>query len=311
MKHRTAALALVGLLLLLAPLAFPPAARAEVSSGKDIRVAPGETQDKIFSLGGHVLIEGTVREDVIVIGGSITVSGEAVQSVVGIGSRVVIKSTARIGEDLAALGGTLEKEPGCTVGGDTIYFETRELGDKIFKDGLFQSVFSLSLIPVFVVFKLVVIFLWLIAAVLGAALFPKPLAFAAGEIRKGFWPAFGVGLLAIIVFSTLMFFAVLLSFVLIGIPIVMALAAAGFVIKVFGRLAVLYFLGESFLRALGSRKASAMGAVLAGLLVFSVAGFVPVLGFLFGFVMNAVGWGVVLRTKFGTRENWFQKKPAC
>jgi len=46
------------------------------------------------------------------------------------------------------------------------------------------------------------------------------------------------------------------------------------------------------------------------LLVFSLAGFVPVLGFLFTFAMNAVGWGVTLRTKFGSRENWFVKKPA-
>ncbi|MCK7541417.1 MAG: hypothetical protein MZV63_66290 [Marinilabiliales bacterium] len=49
---------------------------------------------------------------------------------------------------------------------------------------------------------------------------------------------------------------------------------------------------------------------MMGLLVFSVAGFVPVLGFFFGFVMNAVGWGVAIRTKFGSRENWFVKKPA-
>lgn len=309
MKHKSLVLALLGLLVL-APLAAPPAARAEVRSGQDIHVAPGETQEKILSFGGHVLIEGAVREDVLVIGGSITISGEAAKSVVGIGSHIVVKSTARIGEDLAALGGTLEKEPGCAVGGDTIYFQTREIGDKLFKDGVFQGAFSLSLIPVFLVFKLVVIFLWLIAAVLGAALFPKPLAFAAGEIRKNFWPAFGIGLLAILVFSTVLFFAALLSFVLIGIPILLALMAAGFIIKVFGRLAVLYWLGESFLRALGSRKASAIGAVLAGLLVFSVAGFVPVLGFLFGFVMNAVGWGIALRTKFGSKENWFQKKPA-
>ena len=310
MRHPKAALMLAGLVLA-ASLALPAAARAEVSSGKDIHVAPGETQDKIFSLGGHVLIEGTVREDVMVIGGSITVSGEIGQSVVGIGSRLVVKSTARIGEDLAALGGTLEKEPGCAVAGDTIYFQTRELGDRIFKDGLLSSVFSLSLIPVFLVFKLVLIFLWLIAAVLGAALFPKPLAVAAGELRRSFWPSLGVGLLAIVVFSTLVFFAALLSFVLIGIPILLALTAAGFAIKVFGRLAVFVFLGESFLGALGSRKASAIGTALAGLLVFSAAGFVPVLGFLFGFAMNAAGWGAALRTKFGSREGWLQKKPAC
>ena len=310
MMKKALALALFGLFLI-APLALPPRASAEVGVQKDIYVAPGETQDKIFSLGGNVIIEGTVRDDVMVVGGSITISGEALQSVVGIGSRIIVKSTARIGEDLAALGGTLEKEPGCTVGGDTIYFQTRELGDKLFKDGLLSGVFSMSLIPVFVVIKLVIIFLWLLVALTGAGLFPKPLAYAAGEVRKSFWPALGIGLAAILVFSGLVLFAALLSIILVGIPILLALLVAGFIIKVFGRLAVFYFLGESALRALGSKKASAIGAVLAGLFIFSLVGFIPLFGFLFGFVMNAVGWGIALRTKFGTRENWFHKKPAC
>ena len=310
MMKKILAPALFGLFIL-ALLAAPPRASAEIGIQKDIHVAPGETQDKIFSLGGHVLIEGKVRDDVTVIGGSITISGEVGQSVVGIGSRIIVKSTAVIGKDLAALGGTLEKEPGCTVGGDTLYFQTAEIGDKIFKDGLLSGVFSMSLIPIIVAIKLVIIFLWLMAAFIGAALFPKPLAFASGEVRKSFWPAFGIGLLAIIAFSGLVLFAALLSIVLIGIPILLALVAAGFIIKVFGRLVVVYFLGDSLLRALGSRKISALGAVLAGLFLFSFIGFIPVVGFLFGLVMNAVGWGIALRTKFGTRENWFQKKPAC
>ena len=310
MMKKSQALALFGLFIL-AALAAPPRASAEVGIRKDIHVGPGETQDKIFSLGGHVLIEGKVRDDVMVIGGSITISGEAEQSVVGIGCRIIVKSTAVIGKDLAALGGTLEKEAGCTVGGDTLYFQTAELGDKIFKDGLFRGVFSLSLIPIIVVVKLVIIFLWFMAALIGAALFPKPLAFASGEVRKSFWPAFGIGILASIVFSGLVIFAALLSIILIGIPIVIALGAAGFIIKVFGRLVVFYFLGDSLLSALGSRKISALGAILAGLALFSFIGFIPVVGFLFGLVMNAVGWGIALRTKFGTRENWFQKKPAC
>jgi len=305
-------LALFGLFVL-APLAAPPAARGAISSQKEIHIAPGETQDEVISFGGHVLIEGKVRNDVVVIGGSITISGEAGQSVVGIGSKIVVKSTASIGKDLAALGGTLEKEPGCTIGGDTIYFQTRELGDRLFRDGhLFRGVFSLSLIPIIVVVKLVFIFLWLIVAVLGAALFPKPIAYAAGEIRKHFWPALGTGIIAILVFTMLVFFAAMLSFILIGIPIALALAVGGFIVKVFGRLAIFYFLGDSALRAFRSKSVSVMGAVLMGLLVFSLAGFVPILGFLFSFVMNAVGWGIALRTKFGSRENWFVKTPpAC
>jgi len=315
MMKKRLILALLGLFIL-APFAATAAAAqtgAEAGTSKEVLVAAGATQEKIFSLGGHVVIEGTVRADVMVIGGSITISGEVGQSVVGIGSRVVVRSTAVIKEDLAALGGTLEKEPGCSIGGDTIYFQTRELSDKLFRDdGFFQGVFSLSIIPVIIVVKLVIIFLWFIAALLGAALFPKPIAYAAGEIRKHFWPVFGTGLVAIAVFMVVFTFAVLLSFILIGIPLALALGAAGFIVEVFGRLAVLYFLGDGALRAFRSRSVSPVGAVMMGLLVISVAGFVPVLGFLFGFAMNILGWGVAIRTKFGSRENWFVKKPpAC
>jgi len=308
MIKRTLTLALLGLFVM-APLAAAQEARTEFGSRQDFNVAAGETQDKIFSLGGHVVVDGNVREDVMVIGGSITIGGEVGQSVVGIGSHIVIKATARIGEDLAALGGTLEKEPGCVIGGDTIYFQTRELGDRLFRDGVWDGLLSLSIIPIFVVAKLIMTFLWLIVAVLGAALMPKPIAFAAGEIRKHFWPVLGTGFVAIVIFTMLVLFAALLSFILIGIPIALALAVAGFVVKVFGRLAVFYLLGESALRALRSRGPSAMGTVLMGLLVFSLAGFVPVLGFLFTLVLNAVGWGIAIRTKFGTRENWFVRTP--
>jgi hypothetical protein len=310
MTKKILALAVLGLFA----LAGPAAARAQAGRDKDITVSAGETQDKVFSLGGHVVIEGNVREDVLVIGGSITVSGEVGKSVVGIGSHIVIKSTAKIGEDLAALGGTLEREPGCSVAGGMTYFQTRELGDRLFKDGLLEGALSLSLIPIIIVVKLVLIFLWLIVAVMGAALFPKPLAFAADEIRRHFWPAFVTGLVAILVFTMLVFFAALLSFILIGIPIALALGVAGFIIKVFGRLAVFYLLGASVLGGYRSRTVSAMGAVLMGLLLFSLAGFVPVLGFLFTLVMNAVGWGIAIRTKFGSRENWFVKStptPGC
>lgn len=314
MTKKSLALALFGLFML-APLAASAAPRGTVGAQKEVLVGAGETQDKIFSLGGHVVVDGEVREDVMVIGGTITVSGTVGQSVVGIGSRVLIKSTAVIKEDLAALGGTLEKEAGCSIGGDTIYFQTRELGDKLFRDnGFFQGLFSLSLIPVIVIFKLVVIFLWFIAALLGASLFPKPLAYASGEIRKHFWPVFGTGLVAIMVFTMLVIFAALLSFILIGIPLALALGAAGFAVKTFGRLAVFYFLGTAVLGGNRGRTPSAMGATLMGLVVFSVAGLVPILGFFFGLVMNAVGWGVALRTKFGSRENWFVRsapKPGC
>ena len=260
MMKKILTLALFGLFVL-APLAVPPAARAEISSQKEIRIAPGETQEEIISFGGHVLIEGKVREDVVVIGGSITISGEVGQSVVGIGSRIVVKSTATIGKDLAALGGTLEKEPGCTIGGDTIYFQTRELGDRLFRDGPSSRAPSRSRSsPIIVVVKLVIIFLWLIVAADRGRPLPQ-----AHRLRRRRDPE-----------------------VLLADPgdrdrrhprlhdarLLRRPAELhphrhpdrpgprrwpGFIIKVFGRLAVFYFLGESALRAFGSRASPRWG----------------------------------------------------
>jgi len=315
MTKKTIALAALFGLAVLIPLAAPATARAAVISQKEIHVAPGETSEAILSFGGNVLVEGQVKGDVVVIGGSITIAGDIDQSVVGIGSHVIVKSTARIAKDLAALGGTLEKEPGCSIGGDTTYFQTGELGDRLFRHGqLFRDVFSLSLLPIILAVKLVMVVLWLIVAVIGAALFPKPIVFAAGEIRKHFWPAFGIGLLAILIFSIAVFIAALLSIILVGLPIVLALTVAGFIVKIFGRLAVFYLLGASALGGFRDRKVTVMGASLLGWVIFSLAGFVPVLGFFFTLVMNAVGWGIAIRTKFGSRENWFVKStpaPGC
>jgi hypothetical protein len=277
---------------------------------KDITVAAGESQDNVFTLGGSAVVDGTVRQSVVAIGGTITVSGEVGEAVVGIGSRIVIKSTAVVKGDVVTLGGTLEKEPGCTIRGDTVYVKGSEFGEKLFKGGLIKGLFSFAFIPVILIIKLVGIFVWLILALVGAALFPKQIALASGELRKSFWTVFAIGLLAHIVFAGLVIFAALLSIILIGIPLLLALIAAAVIIKIFGRVVLLSFFGDSLLRAFGSRKATAVGTVLMGLLVVSLIDFVPFVGLLFGLVLNMAGWGIVIRTKFGTTANAFQKNQA-
>jgi hypothetical protein len=306
-KSLILAASVLGLLLLEAP----PARGQSFLVRSDVTVTAGETQKNIFTIGGNAVVEGKVRQSVVAIGGTITVSGEVGDAVVGIGSRITVKSTAIINGDVVALGGTLEKEPGCTIRGDTVYFQSAEIGDKIFGQGLFKGIFSLSLLPIILLIKLIGIFIWLVLAAIGAALFPKPIAFAAGEIRRSFWSVFGIGILSLIIFTGLVIFAAILSIILIGIPVLLALVAAGFIIKVFGRLAVFYFFGDSLLRAFGSKRISAMGAVLMGLLVVSLISFLPFVGFLVLLILNIAGWGVAVRTKFGTTQNMFQKKQAA
>jgi len=301
--------ALLAVLALATGLAAPLAAQQDISVKRDIFVAAGETQDNIVTFGSNVVVEGRVKQSVVVFGGTITISGEVGEAVVGIGSNVTLKSTAVVRGDVVSIGGLLQKDPGCLITGDTVYFKASEIGSRIFKQGIFKGIFAFPLFPLLLIIKLIGVFLWLIAALVVAAIFPRPIVRAAAAIRTSFWPVFGTGLLAVIVFTGLAIFAALLCFILIGIPLAIALFWAGLIIKVFGRVVLFYLLGESLLKAFGARNVRVVGASLMGLLIVSFVGFIPFIGFLFTAVLSILGWGAVIRTKFGTTDNWLGRKP--
>jgi hypothetical protein len=270
---------------------------------QDIYVAEDEEQDNVISFGGNVVIEGKVRESVVTFGGEVTISGEVGELVLGFGSNITLKSSAVIGRDVISLGGTLEKEPGCLIQGDTVYFK----GFEDLTDFLGEG-FTGALIPMIIFFKLVSVFITFLLALLITALFPRQITLASSQIRNSFWPVVGTGLLSIIAYVGLIIFATLLSFVLIGIPILIALIIIGIVIKLFGRVVLFYFFGDSLIRAFGKGKASVFGGMILGFILVSFISFIPIFGGLLTLCLSIIGWGVVIRTKFGTTENWFKKK---
>ena len=274
---------------------------------KDIVVEEDKTQDNVISWGGEIRIEGRVTDTVINFGGTIVVAGQVENTVFGFGSDIILKSTARIEGDVISLGGTLDKYPGATIEGDTIYFGTSDEVSEFLKKG-FAGIFGFSLLPILIIFKLITLVIWFILAIILVAIFPKQISFASNQIRTSFWPIFGTGILSIIIFTGLIIFSVFLSFILIGIPILLALVAIGVVIKVFGRVVIFYFLGDWIFKAFGGKQASGLLAVILGLLLFGLLGFIPIIGSLFSFVLSIIGWGVVIRTKFGSMENWFKRK---
>lgn len=270
---------------------------------QDIFIAEDEEQDNVISFGGNVVIEGKVRESVVTFGGEVTIRGEVGELVLGFGSNITLKSSAVIDGDVVSLGGELEKEPGCLIQGDTVYFK----GFEDFTEFLGPGVTG-ALIPLIIFFKLISVFITFLLALLITALFPRQITFASTQIRNSFWPTAGTGLLSIIVYVGLVIFATLLSFVLIGIPILIALIIIGIVIKLFGRVVLFYFFGDSLIRAFGKSKGSVFGGMILGFILVSFISFIPIFGGLFTLCLSIIGWGVVIRTKFGTTENWFKKK---
>lgn len=274
---------------------------------KDIVVEEDETQDNVISWGGEIRILGEVTESVINFGGTIIIEGSVGETVVGFGSEIILKSTAEIEGDVLSLGGTLDKDPGARIEGDTVYFSTSDEVAKFLKEG-FVGIFGFSLLPLLIIFKMITLVIWFILAIILVAIFPKQVSFASNQIRTSFWPIAGTGILSIIIFTGLIIFSVFLCFILIGIPILLALIAIGVIIKIFGRVVVFYFLGDWIFKAFGGKQATGLLAVLLGLLLFGLIGFIPILGSLFSFVLSIIGWGVVIRTKFGSVENWFKRR---
>ncbi|MBS3818184.1 hypothetical protein KGY73_01565 [bacterium] len=273
---------------------------------KDIIVNKNETQDNVISFGGEILIKGKVKESAIAFGGSIVVEGEVGDVVLGFGSDITLKSTCVVKGDVVSLGGILEKEPGSLVEGDSVYFKTSENLGALLKQG-FKGIFTLSFIPLFLILTAIKLSIWFILAVSLAALFPRQISFASSQIRKSFWPVFGIGFLSILIFTALIILSALLSLILIGIPIFLTLLLVGLVLKIFGRIILFHFFGESFSKALGGKHPTPLSSVTIGFLGVSFLGLIPVLGALFNFVLSILGWGVIIRTKFGNVPNWFKQ----
>lgn len=273
---------------------------------KDIVVEKDETLDNVISWGGDIRIEGIVTDSVINFGGTIVISGEVGETVVGFGSDIRLNPRARVEGDVISLGGKLDKDPGAIIEGDTVYFGASDEVSRFLKEG-FTGVLGFSLLPLMIIFKLITLVIWFILAIILVAIFPKQISFASGQIRTSFWPIFGTGILSIVIFTGLVIFAVFLSFILIGIPILLALIAVGIIIKIFSRVIVFYFLGDWIFKAFSGKQASGLVAVILGLFLFGLIGFIPIVGSLLSFLLSIIGWGVVIRTKFGTVENWFKR----
>lgn len=268
---------------------------------KDILVPEGEFEDNVISFGGDIIVDGSVRENVIAFGGTITISGEVGEVVLGFGSEIRLESSADIKGDVVSIGGHLEKAPGCSITGDTILIHidsTKDLA-RIFSPGGIRS-----FLPLLLVLKFITLLIWLFLAVILVAVFPRQIERASRHIRESFWPVFASGLLGLVIFIGLSVFSAFLSLIIIGIPILISLIFIGIIIKIFSRVVLFCFLGELLARGFHKKDPSLYLSAGIGFLIVGFISFIPVLGPFASLILNIVGWGVVIRTKFGTTEGW-------
>jgi hypothetical protein len=207
--------------------------------------------------------------------------------VICIGARVEIAATALVGRDLIVIGGRLDKAEQSRVNGEVYNIRTSQDLKKI----------AGSLLPLLPesgdmsFFKVVKLFFWLVLSLLTLAIFPVQVSRAAAMLPEAPWRHLGRGLLALLLFVLLLFAFLLLSFILIGIPLLIMLMAAYFLVLIFGRAAVFYYIGEravSWLRL----KANPVLYIFLGVAAYAVFKFIPYLGGVMLVVLDLLAAGV-------------------
>ncbi|MBM3298256.1 MAG: polymer-forming cytoskeletal protein, partial [Candidatus Aminicenantes bacterium] len=240
---------------------------------KDIHVGPGEAQDNIVLLGGNALIDGRIKESVVSLGGRVLLNGTVEGDLFSLGGRVELGPESVVLGDVACIGGVLTKNPGCRVEGDTVYIKISTILPR-FAEG-WKGFFKMTLVPFILVFKLIMVFVWLVVTLIVINVIPQRITLASNTIRSDFGAVLGTGVLGLAAYGLLFVMAALLCLFLIGIPILLALLAAHFFITVFGKVAVYHFFGDSLFRAFGRGQASPLAASLLGLLAVSFITFLP------------------------------------
>ena len=266
-------------------------------NNKNILVAPGTTHvGSINAFKSSLDIGGKVDDAVFMVGGRLKLSGEISGDVICLGSQVDIKDGAVIGRDLIVIGGRLNKAPGCKINGEFYYIRTKEDLKKITRT-------LLPFIPEsggLTFFKISKIFFWFILVMLTLMWRPLQVNQAADMLKKSPLRYGTFGLLTLLIFILLLLIFIILSLVLIGIPLLIALLALYFLVLIFGRTVVFYFIGSKIASVL-KFKGNAIFFIILGTATYALLKFIPWFGVPLSIIMDifaiGIGIGFLLRKK--------------
>lgn len=309
-----------------------PAQALAADQGRDIvlfgnsaTIEAGETVGRVIVFGGGATIHGTVSDDVVVFGGEALITGDVYGNVITFGGRPQIEAgqvegdvvafgagptiSTTIGGDVLAFGGSARLLDGAIVNGSIFTFGgTLDRNGNASINGSINELLSVglgwthSLLPGFAFFGLGLFKVWslLILLLLGwliYALLPKHVAQVANAVSVD--PAksvfFGfLGYLAIIPVIIAMAVTVL------GIPLIPVVLLAIAVGRLLGQVALGLTAGK-WLASRFNLEPSAIIATLLGLAGLGLLSFVPVIGFTLSLLYGLIGFGAVLRSRFGTK----------
>ena len=241
----------------------------------------------VVVIGGSARVDGRVMEDVVVIGGGSRINGPVGGDVFAVGGLVVLEANARVDGDVTGIGRGVEIHPGALVRGKTVdmgmphFYRWRGWLAFYPRPGFLWRGMNAAAVAAL--------------AVLLGALFPGALDNVAGAVGGQPGRSFLLGLVLALAFVPGALFLVL---TIVGIPLIMVLAAGFVAAWMMGYAAVALLIGR---RITGEGRLGMIVEILVGVVMLGLVRFLPVFGWLIGLAAALFGLGAVFDTRFGTR----------
>ncbi len=262
-------------------------ASVDGNGGKETVVARDQVRDKsIVSIKGDVRIDGKVTGSIILIGGKLYLNGEVTQDVICFATEITVDSGASIKGDFIVLGGEVTEGAKSRVEGDFLYFKfnLKKIENTII------PILSDSKTITFL--KTVKIIIWFIIALVVFALVPRKIYDAEKLFAINIAKSGAIGILSIFLFIFAFFIFVIMSFIYIGIPLLLLLLILYFVIYIFGRTVMLFYVGSRIANAFKLKTISTTLYILIGIIFYAILKFLPVIGPIMLISMNILEIGI-------------------
>lgn len=278
----------------------------QIVIGNTFRLASGDTLD-----GSMLIIGGTattangskVNGDLILIGGTLGIDGSVNGDIVSIGGAVNLGDSAIINGNLSMLGANLQRSSGAVINGTIEEESPNFIGEEAanqrmrwipFGDwrdplrGLLTTIFEALAMGVL--------------AVLVGLLLPHNVKNIAANVVCEPLVSGGIGLLTIIV-APIMLLLLAITIILIPVSLV-AFIALGLALLL-GFIAVGYEVGQrlaTLFKTTWHPSISAGVGTLLLSLVTGIAGLIPCMGWVIGFIVGIVGLGAVITSRVGSEK---------
>jgi uncharacterized RDD family membrane protein YckC len=251
----------------------------------------GEVDDVCVTVFGDALVRGRVASECVAVFGNLDLDGE-----VG-GDLVVVMGNAQLGPNTVVhgetivIGGKLNLAPGATLHGQKIQMAgfLPAIGDW-FRYGLLLG----RPLPPGVGWVWFVVALHFLLYLLVAALLPRPVEVCEQTLDKQALPAFGIGLLGLILSAPLSFVLLASGVGLLVLPFVIL---AGMAALVIGKAAMFQWIGRSICRRFNADgTCPPLLGFVAGFVVVTLLYMVPLLGFVVYGLSIPLAFGAALLT---------------